>query len=93
MALRPVCNGSETDLRCITPGAGVSTGRKPVVSMSPRPSTGCPSGFTTRPIRASPTGTSMIFPVRLTISPSRIATKSPKIMIPTSLVSRFWAIP
>ena len=40
MAFKPVCIGSDTDLRCITPGAGVSTGRVAVVLISPRPSTG-----------------------------------------------------
>ena len=93
MAFKPVWRGSDTDFRCITPGAGVSTGRKVSVTISPKPSTGWPSGLTTRPIKASPAGTSMILPVRRTESPSRISVKSPKMMIPTSVVSKFWAIP
>ena len=93
MAFNPVCIGSETDLRCITPGAAASTGRDLSVSIGPKPSIGCPNGFTTRPIKASPTGTSMIFPVRFTLSPSRMDSNSPKMMIPTSLDSKFWAIP
>ena len=72
IAFNPVCNGSATDCRSITPGAFLSTGRVLVVLISPSPSTGCPNGLTTRPINSSPTGTSMIRPVRLTVSPSRI---------------------
>ena len=73
IALIPVCNGSETDLRSMTPGALTSTGRVLSVLISPIPSMGCPNAFTTRPINCSPTGTSMMRPVRLTVSPSRIS--------------------
>ena len=48
-------------------------GRVFVVLMAPSPSTGWPSGLTTRPISSSPTGTCMIRPVRLTSSPSWIS--------------------
>ena len=93
IAFKPVCIGSETDFRCITPGAAASTGRDLSVSIGPKPSIGCPNGFTTRPINASPTGTSMILPVRFTLSPSRMVSKSPRMMIPTSFDSKFCAIP
>ena len=92
-AFKPVCSGSKTDLRSITPGAFTSTGRVLVVLIGPIPSIGWPNALTTRPINPSPTGTSMIRPVRLTVSPSRISSYLPKIMIPTSLDSRFCAIP
>ena len=45
--------------RCTTPGALNSSGRRSVVSMGPRPSSGFPSGSTTRPSSAGPTGTLM----------------------------------
>ena len=76
MAFKPVCNGSETDFRCITPGAGVSTGRRFIcygflqdhqlvdqVGSQPDQS------------RLHLQGTSMILPVRRTVSPSRISVK------------------
>ena len=40
IAFRPVCIGSLTDLRCITPGAIASTGRALSVTISPSPSIG-----------------------------------------------------
>ncbi len=70
MALMPVFIGSVTDWRAITPGARRSTGKNLSVLMGPLSSMGCPSAFTTRPISASPTGTDIILPVRLTWSPS-----------------------
>ena len=45
--------------------------------MGPLSSMGWPSAFTTRPIMASPTGTLMMRPVRLTSSPSLISVYSP----------------
>jgi hypothetical protein len=54
IALRPVCIGSETGWRWTTPGALNSAGRVSVVSMSPLPSRGWPSGLTMRPRRPSP---------------------------------------
>ncbi len=93
IAFKPVCKGSKTDCRSITPGAFFSIGRVLSVLISPCPSIACPNGFTTRPIISSPTGTSMIRPVRLTVCPSRILSYVPKITIPTSLDSKFWAIP
>ena len=70
MALMPVWTGVSTGWRTMTPGAMRSMGRVFVVSILPLPSSGSPSGFTTRPISASPTGTSTMRPVVLTWSPS-----------------------
>ena len=67
MALMPVWSGSFTGWRWTTPGALNSTGRNWSVSIGPRSSSGMPSGSTTRPSRASPTGTWMTFPVRRTV--------------------------
>ena len=71
IALMPVWSGSFTGWRSITPGAFHSTGRVSVDSIGPRPSSGLPSGSTTRPSSASPTGTDATLPVRRTGSPSR----------------------
>jgi hypothetical protein len=73
MALTPVCIGSCTDLRRMMPGALTSILRKSLVSIGPLPSMAIPRALTTRPMRASPTGTWAILPVRLTTSPSRTA--------------------
>jgi hypothetical protein len=62
--LRPVCIGSCTLLRAMMPGALSSTTRVSVVASGGPPSIGTPSALTTRPIRASPTGTLMIDLVR-----------------------------
>ncbi len=70
MALMPVCTGVSTGCLTMTPGAIRSIGRVFFVSIAPFPSIGSPSGFTTRPMRASPTGTSTMRPVVLTWSPS-----------------------
>ena len=70
MALMPVCSGTLTPLRAMTPGAGLSMARRSVVRMGPSPSIGRPSASTTRPVISSPTGTDMICPVRRTRSPS-----------------------
>jgi hypothetical protein len=58
MDFRPVCTGWSTDLRLMTPGATFSIGAVSLVAIGPLPSIGAPRGFTTRPSRASPTGTS-----------------------------------
>jgi len=52
----PVCNGSQTDLRLIIPGAIASNKRLSAGVISPFPSIGAPNGFTTRPKNSSPTG-------------------------------------
>src|SRR5665213_177845 len=94
MALRPVCTGSCTDLRGMMPGALTSTRRFSAAPLiSPLPSMGLPSGSTTRPSRALPTGTSTMAPVRLTMSPSLMVLSLPKITQPTLSVSRLRAMP
>ena len=57
IALMPVCSGSLTGCRSATPGAMISTGRRCLVTIGPLPSSGLPSGSTTRPSSSSPTGT------------------------------------
>jgi hypothetical protein len=69
---RPVCTGSLTDWRSMTPGATFSMGDTSVALIGPLPSTGTPREFTTRPSIASPTGTSRIRPVVLTTVPSEM---------------------
>ena len=69
-ALMPVCIGSVTGCRSTTPGAFASSGRRFSVTTGPPPSRGFPSGSTTRPTSASPTGTLSNSPVVLTVSPS-----------------------
>src|SRR3954470_400977 len=56
--------------------------------MSPLPSSGGPSGATSRPSSCSPTGTSSRRLVRLTVSPSTIFVQSPKSTAPTLSDSR-----
>ena len=77
----------------MTPGAGDSMGRNLSVSMGPLPSSGWPSGLTTRPISASPTGTSTMRPVRLTVSPSLMWEYGPKMTAPMLSSSRLRAMP
>src|SRR6266542_3425670 len=73
--------------------------RSPMMSSRcPRPmgvmaSMDCPRGSTTRPRKASPTGTDRIRPVCLTSSPSSMPEASPKITHPISRTSRFVATP
>ena len=93
IALTPVWSGSFTGWRSITPGALNSSGRRSLDSTGPPPSTGLPSGSTTRPSRLSPTGTSTTEPVRLTGSPSLTSCHSPKSATPTLSSSRLKAIP
>ena len=70
IALSPVYIGSFTGCRWMTPGALNSSGRRSVASIGPSPSSGLPSGSTTRPSSPRPTGTLMTSPVRRTGSPS-----------------------
>ena len=93
IAFRPVCIGSLTPWRWITPGALNSAGRVSDVLMSPLPSSGRPSGSTRRPSSSSPTGISSSLPVRLTVSPSTILSHSPNSTVPTLSSSRFSARP
>ena len=62
-----------------------------MVSIGPLPSIGWPSALTTRPTSASPTGTDMMRPVRLTWSPSLISCDSPSSTAPTLSSSRLSA--
>ena len=91
--LMPVMSGSFTGWRATTPGALNSSGRLSVVSIGPRPSSGLPSGSTTRPSSASPTGTLATLPVRRTGSPSLTFCHSPNSAAPTSSSSRLKARP
>ena len=93
MALMPVCSGSVTGWRSTTPGALNSSGSVLSVSIGGPPSIGVPSGSTTRPIRASPTGTLMTLPVRLAVSPSESSCQWPKSTTATLSSSRFSARP
>ena len=54
---------------------------------------GVPSGSMTRPMKLSPTGTERISPVRRTLWPSSMPSKSPRMTTPISRVSRFSAMP
>lgn len=57
--------------------------------MGPFPSIGFPNASTTRPNISGPTGTSTMFPVRLTVSPSLISRSFPKMVIPTLSIFEF----
>jgi hypothetical protein len=93
IAVIPVCTGSQTDLRVIIPGAIDSTSRVSDELMSPLPSIGRAKASTTRPKKASPTGTCAILPVERTVLPSRISKPLPINTTPTLSFSRFNAIP
>ena len=93
MALMPVWTGVSTDLRTMTPGAMRSTGRVAVAAIGPLSSSGRPSGSTTRPSSAWPTGTSTTRPVVLTVSPSLMPEASPRTTAPTVSSSRLRAMP
>src|SRR5689334_23527613 len=93
MALIPVCSGSLTFWRCTTDGACSSSSRSSVPSISPLPSSGTPSGSTTRPRNPSPTGTDSTSPVRRTCWPSSTLLKSPRMTTPISRRSRLSARP
>ncbi len=93
IALIPVWSGSFTGCRAITPGALNSSGRVCSDSIGPRPSSGLPSGSTTRPSSASPTGTLATRPVRRTLSPSLTCSQSPNSAVPTTSSSRLKARP
>src|SRR5829696_2899175 len=91
--INPVCTGSVTGWRSTTPGALNSAGRVCVVATSPLSSSGRPSGSTSRPSSSSPTGIRSKCPVRLTVSPSRTLSHSPKSTAPTLSASRLRASP
>src|SRR5471030_615040 len=90
---RPVCTGWSTDLRAITPGATFSMTSVILALIGPLPSIGWPSALTTRPISSGPTGTSRMRLVHLTVSPSEICSKAPRMTAPTESRSRFIARP
>src|SRR4051794_6298931 len=77
----------------MTPGALNSTGRVSLDSIGPSPSSGLPSGSTTRPSNPSPTGTDATLPVRRTGPPSLTLSHSPKSATPTLSSSRLNARP
>ena len=93
IAFTPVCIGTFTGSREATSGARNSTGLVSVVRIGPLPSMGLPMPSTTRPSRASPTGTSATRPVPRTSLPSLTASGSPMMTAPTLSSSRFSAIP
>ena len=93
IALMPVWTGVLTLLRFVTPGAMRSTGSVFSAWIGPLPSSGLPTGSTTRPMSASPTGTSATRPVARTSSPSFTWLKSPSTMMPTFVSSRLSASP
>ena len=93
MDLRPVCTGWLTDWRSMTPGATFSIGDVSAALIGPLPSIGLPKESTTRPRSSSPTGTSRILLVVLTVSPSEMCLYSPNTTAPTESCSRFSARP
>ena len=93
MCIRDSCRGSFTGRRSTTPGARRSMGLNCVLWMGPLSSMGLPNASTTRPIKASPTGTDIMRPVRRTSSPSLISVASPSSTAPTWSSSRFMAMP
>ena len=93
MALMPVCSGSLTGWRPTMPGAWTSIRRVWSVAIGPLPSIGSPRALTTRPSRASPTGTERIRPVALTTCSSSSASTSPRTTAPMVSSSRLRASP
>jgi hypothetical protein len=83
----PVCSGVRTASRATIGVAGRSTGQRRDVRKGGPPSSGRPSGSTTRPSRASPTGTSSTRPVRATSVPaptpaSELSSTTPDVIAP-----------
>ncbi len=70
ITLVPVCIGSWTGCRSMTPGASRSTGQSVVARMSGPPSSGRPKASTTRPSNGLPTGTLATRPVARNSSPA-----------------------
>ena len=68
-------------------------GRVAVDAIGPLSSSGRPSGSTTRPSSAAPTGTSTTRPVVLTVSPSLTPVALPRMTAPTVSSSRLRAMP
>ena len=93
MALMPVCMGSFTGWRAMMPGAWTSRRRVSAPAIAPLPSMGSPRGLTTRPSRASPTGTERIRPVARTSCSSWSPVSLPRMTAPMVSSSRFSARP
>ncbi len=93
IALMPVWSGSWTFWRPTMPGAWTSRRRVSVASMAPLPSIGSPSGLTTRPRRASPTGTDRMRPEARTAWPSSRRSIGPSTTAPIESSSRLRARP
>ena len=93
IAVMPVYIGSFTGWRDTTLGACTSRLRVSSDWIGPRSSIGRPSPSTTRPRKASPTGTDRMRPVCVTGSPSSMPAESPKMMQPISYSSRLKAMP
>src|SRR5437660_1668129 len=91
--MMPVCTGSSTRVRVITPGAMTSIGARCFAAMGPRPSIGSPSGLTVRPSSSGPTGTSTMLPVVRTSSPSLMCSYLPRTTARTWSSSRLRARP
>src|SRR5579883_2055956 len=93
MALMPVCSGSLTGWRPMMLGACTSMRRVVSAATGPLPSSGSPRGLTTRPSRASPTGTDRMRPVALTICSSSRVSTAPRTTAPMESSSRLSASP
>src|SRR5919204_995877 len=77
----------------MTPGATTSMRFVAFALIGPLPSSGRPSGSTTRPTSSGPAGVSMIRPVVRTSSPSLISSYSPRMIAETVSSSRLNARP
>src|SRR5208337_3042704 len=86
-------DGAVADDEFALAAAEGSIGSNMSVTAGPFPSSGRPSGSTTRPRSAGPTGTRTTSPVRCTLSPASIASTSSNRTQPTWSRSRTWAKP
>ncbi len=93
IAFIPVCIGTLTGSRVITPGATRSTSWSFFLFIFDLPSSGIMSGSTTRPNNSSETGIDRIELVLVTLSPSRTLSAPSTITTPTLSVSRLRARP
>ena len=89
----PVCTGCTTRSRSMISGAGRSIGSSASVAIGPLPSSGRPSGSTTRPSSAGPTGTRTTSPVPRTASPASTPSTSSSRTQPIRSCSSTWAKP
>src|SRR5579872_5328669 len=93
IALMPVWSGSDTGWRATMPGAWISSRRIVAPPRAPLPSSGWPSGSTTRPMSASPTGTDRMRPVARTSCSSSSEVSAPRMTAPIVSSSRLSARP